>query len=187
MHYCTIVITKEFPTDDVLSKALAPFNEEEYYASEGTIPRPIFTWDYWIIGGRYSGSIKLTVDKNNEEYEWPYMANKSRAGRLFRSSMLEMIEHLMKQSRYSYYNEEEFFGNMGFDDGFLYVDACKIKDIKNLDKLTCYSFIDKTGKGFTRSYFDGEEFIDNSNFDEQFKEALQNSQDCYACIVDLHD
>lgn len=32
MHYCSIIITKEFPTNDVLEEILSPYNEDDYYS-----------------------------------------------------------------------------------------------------------------------------------------------------------
>lgn len=32
MHYCCVVLTKEFPSDEVIDAALKPFNSEAYYS-----------------------------------------------------------------------------------------------------------------------------------------------------------
>ena len=115
------------------------------------------------------------------------MAKEPRAGRLFRSSTLEHFQFLSNKNN-SFYFEEDYLPSMGYRDGFLYVDGCRIKDIQNLEELSCFHFIDKDGNGFTRSYYDGQgNFIDNPDFDEQFVNALKNSQDCYICVVDIHD
>lgn len=51
MHYSCFVFTKEFPTDDVLYRALMPFNR---YNNDGeTKEYPEFFWDWFKVGGRY--------------------------------------------------------------------------------------------------------------------------------------
>ena len=62
MHYPVYLFTDEFPTDEVISKAIAPFNED----SEETNPNPIISFDYWVLGGRYNGAIKLRCDDDDE-------------------------------------------------------------------------------------------------------------------------
>lgn len=187
MHYCSIIITKEFPTDNVLEEILRPYNEDDYYSQDERQAPPTFMWDWWQVGGRYTGQIKLTIDKDDEEYQWCYMAKEPRAGRLFRSSTLEHFQFLSNKNN-SFYFEEDYFPSMGYRDGFLYVDGGRVKDIQNLEELGCFNFIDKDGRAFTRSYYDGQgNFIDNADFDKQFMNALKNSQDCYICVVDIHD
>lgn len=62
MHYCCMVFTKEFPSQAVLEKVLKPFNSEEVYGQpEENIVYPAFTWDWWRVGGRYEGKLKLKV------------------------------------------------------------------------------------------------------------------------------
>ena len=73
MHYCIAVITDQFPTDETLGQKLAPYDENAFYSQfedgeeiEEEInkaQRPLFMWDYWQVGGRYGGQLKLKIDK----------------------------------------------------------------------------------------------------------------------------
>ena len=42
MHYCSIIITKEFPTDTVLEEILRPYNEDDYYSQDERQAPPYF-------------------------------------------------------------------------------------------------------------------------------------------------
>ena len=174
MHYCCVIFSKEFPSDAVISKMLSPFYEDDETRS---CKYPAFLWDWYGLGGRYNGLLKLSTKKNSDKYEWGYYIANPRAGRLFRSYLLE--EMIV---------EEIFFPSLGFRDGFLYVDGAKISDTINVDDLiNCYCFIDINGNGYAREHWDGEHLTKNENFDELIKSTIKNSQDYYACIVDLHD
>ena len=185
MHYCIAVITKTFPTDSLLNTIMSPYNEEDFYEKDEheNLPYPTFMWDWWQIGGRYAGEIKLKINEDDSEYNWGFYVKESRAGKLFRSFLLEK----MQKANIKFYSEEDYFTSMGYRDGFLYVDGAKIKDIQNIEELNCFSFIDKNGNAFTRSYYNRGEFIKNFNFDEQFQNALKDSQDCYIIFLDIHD
>lgn len=71
-HCCCMVFTKEFPTETVLEKILAPLNwdyvfDREYREKSYSAP---FTWDYWLLGGRYSGALKLKIEEQSEKYRF---------------------------------------------------------------------------------------------------------------------
>ena len=72
MHYCVLLITKELPSESKIEKILQPYNHEDIKYDEETgellTPLPIFTYDWFQIGGRYTGSLKLKIDKNDEYY-----------------------------------------------------------------------------------------------------------------------
>ena len=181
MHYCCLIITKEFPTDEVLSEVLAPYNWEE--TEEGEYPP--FTWDWWQVGGRYNGMLKLTINENDEKYRWEYYAREPRKDTLFRSYLLDKMSGFAGRS--FMYREEDYYPSMGSRDDFLYVDGALIEDIKNLSEVTCYCCVDKDGKAYSTESWDGKEWIKNDKFDTQFAEVLADSKGCYVCIVDLHD
>lgn len=187
MHYCCVIFSKEFPSDAVISKMLSPFCEDD---ETRPCEYPAFLWDWYGLGGRYNGLLKLSTKKNSDKYEWDYYIYRPRAGRLFRSYLLEeLIANEIKHGFYSFAGiEETVFPSLGFRDGFLYVDGAKISDIINVDDLiNCYCFIDIDGNGYAREHWDGEHLTKNENFDELIKSAINNSQDYYVCIVDLHD
>ena len=188
MHYCCLVITKEFPTDEVLEKVLRPFNEEDFYDNpEGERVRPAFLWDWYCVGGRYGGRIKLRKDLDDEKYEWRYISKEPRNGRLFRSALLDTLQHYRKSTWDIAYGENYAFDYMGFEDGFLYVDAALADDIQNISEMGCYCFVDQNGNAFARDYYNGGSWIDNTEFDTQLSNAKANCSGCYICVVDIHD
>lgn len=188
MHYACLVFTKEFPTDDILYKALAPFNEEDFYdKDEETRVLPEFLWDWFSVGGRYSGMVKLKIDEKDKKYEWGFYARTPRCGRLFRSKILEKMFSMKKDCRGHYFNEEEFFAELGAYDGYIRVDGCPVADILDRDELSCYCFVDKDGNAYSRERWNGERFEKHEDFQEVLKNTIENSMDCYLTVVDLHD
>ena len=188
MHYCCMVFTKEFPTQTVLEKVLKPFNSEDVYGKpEETIVYPAFTWDWWKVGGRYGGKLKLKVEESDEKYRWNYYEGNPRNGRLFRSSLLDKMKELAKNVPFSFFCEEEWFGTMGSMDGFIRVDGAFCADIINLQEESCYCSVDCNGNGFSRESWDGHNWNKNDDFDRQLKKIKAECSDCYVCIVDLHD
>lgn len=187
MHYCCLVITKDFPTDEVLEKVLTPFNDESFYGvPEEQRVRPAFTWDWYAVGGRYGGTIKLKIDMDDEKYKWRYIITEPRNGRLFRSALLDALGHYRKSTWDIAYYENRDFDYMGFEDGFLYVDAALADDIQNISEIGCYCFVDQNGNAFARDYYNGE-LETNTEFDTQLSNAKANCTGCYICVVDLHD
>jgi hypothetical protein len=173
---------------------MEPFNEEKYFdevceENEENIEKPKLLWDYYIIGGRYCGLLKLKVETEKEnEYDWNYLVsfNKGpRCGRLFHSSILK---HLLEKKSY-YTVEEDYFNYMGFRDGFLYVDGAKISDIININNISCFGFIDIDGEPYVREEWDSKnsKFIENINFDEEYKNKLKEYSNYYLTVLDIHD
>lgn len=64
MHYCLLLITKEMPSEDRISEILKPYDEEDLECNKNgeVISFPIFTYDWWEIGGRYTRKLKLKID-----------------------------------------------------------------------------------------------------------------------------
>lgn len=187
MHYCCLIFTKEFPTDEVLEKVLKPFNSEDFYDQpEEQRVRPAFTWDWYVVGGRYGGEIKLKVDRDDKKYKWSYIIDEPRNGRLFRSALLDTLAHYRRRTWDIAYRENYDFDYMGFADGFLYVDAALADDIQNISEMGCHCFVDQNGNAFARAYYN-EEWETNQEFDTQLSNAKANCSGCYICVVDLHD
>lgn len=189
MHYCCMVFTKEFPSQAVLEKVLKPFNSEEVYGQpEENIVYPAFTWDWWQVGGRYEGKLKLKVEESDEKYRWNYYENNPRNGRLFRSALLdEMKKGAKAAAPYLLFHEEDWFGTMGLRDGFIRVDGALCSDIINLYEESCYCAVECNGEAFSRASWDGHNWNQNDDFDNQLKKIKDECSDCYVCIVDLHD
>ena len=197
MHYCFVVITKEFPTDDVLSEALAPFNEDAFYEKREDNPEeehPVFLWDYWQVGGRYGGKLKLKIDYDDEEYRWMFYAKigEPRAGRLFRSKMCETLDSLQKQKERMFFTpiEDDYRGYLGSNDGYIRVDGCKVKDVIDFEETVVnngYGFVGKDGEAFAKETWNGHDFIKDEHYEEKVREAIKDVQDCYVTYVDCHD
>lgn len=190
MHFCITVLTNEFPTNEVLEKKLNPYYEEDYWnrEEEDRGERPDFLWDYWLIGGRYGGLLKLKYDQNDETYRWSFYQKESRAGRLFRSDFLEQCIK-SKLGSFHFY-EEDYFGYMGRRDGYIYVDGCKASDAINFNEIVdqTYGFIGLDDKMLLRRHDDGFKFIDNDLYEEQVKEAVKDIdlEKCWITFVDCH-
>lgn len=64
MHYCLLLITREMPSENRISEILKPYDEENLECDETDeiISFPIFTYDWWEIGGRYASKLKLKIN-----------------------------------------------------------------------------------------------------------------------------
>lgn len=203
MHFCIAVITDQFPTDDVLGQKLAPYDENAFYSQfedreeiEEEIDkaqRPLFMWDYWQIGGRYGGQLKLKIDEKDPEYQWRCYIKEPRAGRLYRSKMIET--HFNSKDAYGnrlFRNmEEDTYRYLGYDDGYIRVDGCRIRDAIDFENtvIDSFGFIGKDGTVYLREYWDGNDWIEieDEEYEEKVRSAIQGIEDCYACFVDIHD
>lgn len=191
MHYCCEIVTKEFPTNQVITEILLPFDWESQNAYDEK-NQPAFTYDWWQIGGRYSGKLKLRVDKEDEKYNWEYYATVPRAGRLFRSKLLETIDSLVNKNsvweiemaRLSH--EEDLYNELGYRDGYIRVDGAPIKDLIDFEKdcTKCWCLVDVDGKAYARVHYE-----DDPEFEQTVQNIFANGNrdDCYVVIVDLHD
>lgn len=164
MHFCIAMITKDFPNIQVIDDQL--------------IDKDI-SYDWFQYGGRYAGKVKLKVDKDNDEYEWEYYAKEHRNGRLFLCMLMD---------QYKGFNEEDTFPYLGFRDGYLRVDACRVKDCLNLEEAATesYSFVYPDGI-IRRDEWEGDCLIKNNDYEKDVIDALKNINEGYICIVDVHD
>ena len=96
MHYCLLLVTKEIPSESRISKILQPYDEENLECNKNNevISFPIFTYDWWEIGGRYSGKLKLKIDNNDEKYDWEYISDRNK--KLFHSKLLTDLQKSKK-------------------------------------------------------------------------------------------
>lgn len=69
----------------------------------------------------------------------------------------------------------------------LMCDGARIKDLKNINDLGCYCFIDMEGKALARDVWDGEQYIKIEDFDEQYKKELEANKDGYITVIDIHE
>ena len=191
MHYCLMLLTNDFPTDRVIEKALEPYDENKWYAkfeeTNDESDRPLFTWDYWQIGGRYNGKLKLKHDSHDDtsEYKWMFISMEPRAGRLYRSFL---IETLAKTNKPIFF-EDDYLNSIGARDGYIYVDGGKIADMLNFGEeyLRCFCAIDADGNAYAREHWDGNNWVDDAEFEDKIKAICENRTDGYVVFIDIHD
>lgn len=191
MHYCLHLLTKELPNKDKIAEIMKPYNSELIYGTEDDtkIIYPVFTWDWYQIGGRYKAELKLKADmtdpENCEYYNWGYYDRQGRNGRLFLSSLLSTLKENITPS--FMFKEEDWFMNMGFGDGYILVDGAKQSDVLNTDKLGCYICVLPDGSAIARESWDGNNFVKNENFDKEYRQAIADNMDGFITIIDIHD
>ena len=180
MHYCVLVFTKELPTDEKMITVMAPFEEGEY---EDRTDCPVFEWDWWQIGGRYGGLLKLKTDDS-----FNYYARESREGRQFISAFLKTYLKGFPGFKQAY-ECDKVLVYMGLNEGFIYCDGAKVSDVMNIDEIEGYVAIDTDGKAIARSSWDyeKEKFIDNPNYEEEVAKMKERNRDNFITIVDIHD
>lgn len=200
MHYCCHLYTKEFPTDGVIENAMAPYYEERYYEERETdesISRPVILYDYYIVGGRYGGVLKL--DWTKEKYKPHCFLPYKRAGRLFRSAYLERTAYgtlewtdwlKVRDNKLEELYAMQYCGAKEGSDG-MRVDGALICDLTNFNEIAdaCYCVIDTDGKAYARETFDRDNWVDTPNFDETVKAIVEKNRenDCYLTVIDIHD
>lgn len=185
MHYCIHVFTKGCPSMDDLNRIMAPFDENLYIEDESK-EEPMFMWDYWQMGGRYGGHIKLKVDPEDEgsRYKWRFVPREKRNGKVFWSSILNRIK-----DGYTW-EECELFAYLGFYEGYIRVDGAYVCDILNRDDLGCWGFISPNGIACVRERWDGESWAKNDKFDDQYSNMLGvaiEDPDMFLTVIDIHD
>lgn len=191
MHYCIHAYTKEFPTDDVIERILSPYNEVDYYKADENTPRPLFLWDWWQLGGRYGGRLKLIATKEtHSRYEWVFRARERRAGRLYRSDLLEKCAR-GTQDPYNRYqkNEEEVFPYLGILGGTIRIDGGWLPDIENRGEIAddCWGIVTDDGTAIVRDVWNGEKFEETPDFDARARLVMERCEnDHYLTVIDIH-
>lgn len=197
MHYCIHLYTKDFPSDEVIKRSLAPYDEEAFYEakeSDESIQRPLFLCDWYQIGGRYGGRLKLnSTDETENRYEWKYLARYKRAGRLYRSKLLEAVARgIMDPYIPEKIDEEEALPYIGFKDGAIRVDGAWLPDVTNLEELAdnCFGVLTDDGTVLVRDVWDESTekwTIDVPEFDTNAKLVMERCKDDhYLTVIDAH-
>ena len=193
MHYCVLLFTNELPSEEKIAEIMHPYYEGNAEYDEETEkrlnPYPVLEWDWYQIGGRYKGSLKLSVERDKEYYNFGYYSREDRNKRLFYSSLLsDMKEFAEMGNAPSWkYSEEDYFNSMGYRDGYLYVDGARVDDIINFEDQNCYICIDVDGNAIARETWNGKEFIKDEQFDEKLAEIKKNSKGMFLTVLDIHD
>lgn len=187
MHYCILVITRKFPTVDVLDTAMRPFNEEDFYKKQEkdeSTPRPVFKWDWWQLGGRYCAHLKIDVSGGNfAKYDLEIYAKERRVGRLFRSQLLENLR--LRPGFLSNPSEEDALCYMGLRDEVIYADSARVEDCKSIPDA--WGIVLPDGEAFCREFWDGDHWNKNADYDAQRAAAIEANKDCWISVVDIHD
>ena len=191
MHYCVFVYTKEFPTDEAIGKALKPYKYKDGGYDDGE-QRPLFTWDWWQVGGRYGGKFKLDISNSaqKEKYKILEYTRFRRSATIFRNAYLEKTTYGFDEFNRNKMPEDEALQYCGTRDGYIYVDGAWANDIKNLtdEADNCWAVIDTDGTAIAREHWDGTYWKDDGRFPEKAKAiAVKNSADAFVTVVDIHD
>ena len=180
MHYCVLVFTEKLPNDEEMSRILAPFEEKEH--EDGT-DLPIFEWDWWQIGGRYGGLLKLKMDDSFNFY-----AKESREGRQFISAhmrtFLKGVPECLQPLRC-----DDALCYMGARDGFIYCDGAKVSALIDFETTNGFVAIDTDGTAIARESYDRrkKKFIKNENYDAEVSAMKKRNADNFVTIIDIHD
>lgn len=172
MHYKGYLITKKLPTIDEISKILEKYRENLEEKQE-------FAWDWWQIGGRYGGKIKINFNLN--EYEENNCLFQNKNNKYFISEAINELKENIKP----YYEELDWLKYMGLRENVLYVDGAFYKDMINFDLAECFLVIDDKEKLYVRESWNGENWLKNEKFDDEIKEI--DLTDKFITIIDFHD
>lgn len=171
MHCRGHIITKKLPTRELLNEILKPYHCEEENNESG------FDWDWWQIGGRYGGGIKIHFDPNENEDNWFCLHDRN--NKYFISAALDELKENIK-----FYDELDWLQYMGLKENTLYVDGGYSKDFIDFDISSCYVVIDEEGKIYTRETWNGEAWKQHLDFDNKVKEI--DLTDKFITVIDFH-
>jgi len=170
MHCKGHLITKKIPTNKEIAKILEKHKEDLDKIQE-------FDWDWYEIGGRYGGKIKINFNPDDNEDNW--YCFKDRNNKYFISKALNELKENI-----SYYDELDWLKYMGLREKKLYVDGAYYKDIIDFEIDDCYLVIDDNGNLYIREKWNGEDFIQQENFEEKIKKI--DLKDKFITIIDFH-
>lgn len=170
MHYKGHLVTKKIPTENEISEILEKYREDLDKIQE-------FAWDWYQIGGRYGGKIKIKFDYKNEDDMFLF---KKRNHKYFISNILDETEEKGKP-----YEELDYLMYMGMYDNLLYVDGGYYNDMIDFEIDNCYLVIDDNETLYVREKWNGEDFIKQNDFDDKVKKI--DLKDKFITIIDFHD
>lgn len=172
MHYKGHLVTKKLPTDDEISKLLEKYREDFDKEQE-------FAWDWYEIGGRYGGKIKINFNPDDNEDNW--YCFRDRNNKYFISQAINELKEKIKP----YYDELEWLKYMGLREKILYVDGAFYKDMINFDLSDCFVVIDDEENLYVRQQWKNHEWIENKQFDDKVSKI--DLKDKFITIIDFHD
>ena len=171
MHYKGFIITKELPTEERLAEILAKYEENLEESKE-------FEWDWWQIGGRYGGKLKIHFDPT--ETPENYYLYHTRNHKHFISRLLDDLKE-----KIPHFEELDYLTYMGLWEDTLYVDGAYYKDIIDFDITNCYLVIDDEENLYIRETWNGDNWIKHENFEEEVEEIDLNGK--FITSIDFHD
>lgn len=171
MHYKGHIITKTLPNETELLSIL-----EKYRYDDKKVQN--FSWDWYAIGGRYGGKIKIKFIPDNNEDNW--FLFKNRNNKYFISEILSEIKENTK-----FYEELDYLKYMGLRENILYVDGGYFKDTIDFEIDDCFLVIDDEKNLYIRESWNGENFINDTSFDDKVKKL--DLTDKFITIIDFHD
>lgn len=197
MHYCFLVFTKERPDEETLNIIMNPYNEDTFYErrEKEKIPFPEFTWDYFVVGGRYNSQLKFDFKKHYKEDEHGmFYAKKTRNHKIFDSFILDKIKRNFSSPRFwEEFEECDYYASMGIDDGYIRVDGCKISELHDSqDKNLGYGFIGIDGSVYSRTWYNGDAdecFVKRPDYEDVLAKAWEKAteEDGWVTVLDIHD
>ena len=172
MHFKGHLVTKKLPTNDEISKILEKYREDLDEEQE-------FSWDWYEIGGRYGGKIKINFNPDDNEEEW--YCFQDRNNKYFISQAINELKEKIKP----YYDEIEWLKYMGLREKVLYVDGAFYKDMINFDLSDCFVVIDDKETLYVRQKWNGDDWITNEKFNDEVSKI--DLKDKFITIIDFHD
>lgn len=173
MHYCGYIITRKTPTENEIQDILEPYNE-------ATHDNLKFSWDWFEIGGRYGGKLKIKFNPDENEDKWFCNSNHDRNFKYFISNKLKKLKEEL-----IFYDELECMIYMGLRENILYVDGAYYKDIYNFDITNTCFVIDCDKKLYSRELWINNKLVEDEKFDEKVKNIDLN--DKFITVIDIHD
>ena len=120
----------------------------------------------------------LTKQLPTEKEIEKILANNSRNKRLFHSALLSELKR----------NEEEpYFLNMEYYDGYISIDGTRQRDILNLDELECFGCILLNGSVIVRELWTDNGFVKDDKFEEKYKKAVADNMDGFLTVLNIHN
>lgn len=171
MHSCGYIITDKIPTKEEITNIMEPYNEEKHENLE-------FAWDWYQIGGRYGGELKIKFNPDENEDGW--YSFRERNYKYFISGELEKIKRDIK-----YYDELEHLIYMGLREKILYVDGAYYEDIIDFDITNTCFVIDSNRKLYSRELWINDSWVTDKQFDEKVKRLDLNNK--FITVIDMHD
>ena len=195
MHYCCLLITKEIPTKEDIDKIMEPYKEcdEMYEKKEKMSGEEIskaypFTWDYYLIGGRYGGYIKYKFEGDDYKFYNHNLNHKKILSKLFDDLNKNYQDRLAKLLEKNEVDEAEFVEYLGYRDKFIYCDGSYISKCDLPADLRGYVCIDSIrNKVYAREVWNGSEWIKDKDYDNKVAQTIQNSQEGFITVLDFHN